>query len=54
MKLKSCKNHLESIYTLKNLCPICAQPTSSAHYKFIKIRPAKEKAKENQNSENER
>lgn len=37
MKLKKCPNFH---YTMKETCPICKQKTQSAHYKFIKIKPA--------------
>lgn len=40
MKLKKC---LEHGYTLKENCPKCNSPTKDAHYKFIRIRDAKEK-----------
>ncbi len=38
MKLKKCKNCSE--YTIKYKCPKCESETSSAHYKFVKIRDA--------------
>jgi predicted amidophosphoribosyltransferase len=37
MKLRTCKNHAERIYTLKEFCPECGKPTQDAHYKFIKL-----------------
>ena len=41
MKLKKCPEHG---YTLKPSCPICANSTKDAHYKFIKIRDVNSKA----------
>ncbi|MEK6843792.1 MAG: nucleolar RNA-binding Nop10p family protein [Nanoarchaeota archaeon] len=37
MKLNKCLNNH---YTLKDNCPICNEKTQSAHYKFLKIKPA--------------
>ncbi|MFW6233676.1 MAG: nucleolar RNA-binding Nop10p family protein [Nanoarchaeota archaeon] len=39
MKLKKCTSCKE--YTLKNNCSKCNKKTSSAHYKFIKIKSIK-------------
>jgi len=35
MKCPNCKN-----YTMKDTCPNCKSETSSAHYKFKKVRDA--------------
>ncbi len=40
MIMKKCKSCAE--YTLKDICPKCKKETSSAHYKFIKLKDVKE------------
>lgn len=40
MMLRKCSSHEKSVYTLKDSCPICKEPTKEAHYKFIKVRDA--------------
>ena len=45
-KLKVCKEHSESKYTLKDACPTCKKPTLNAHYKFLKLGSLNEDAKE--------
>jgi len=40
MKLKKCP--LCNTYTLKEKCPKCNSQTKDAHYKFIKLKDAKE------------
>ncbi len=42
MKLRKCLSHPAPLYTLKELCPVCNNPTSSAHYKYIKLPSVKE------------
>lgn len=39
-KLKTCICANNKVYTLKDICPKCNKPTTSAHYKFIKIKDA--------------
>ena len=47
MNLKKCTNPSceksqssgpENSYTLKEICPVCREKTSEAHYKYIKIK----------------
>ncbi len=42
--MKKCP--LDSAYTLKEVCPKCGSPTKEAHYKFVKIKSAEERALE--------
>jgi rRNA maturation protein Nop10 len=42
-KLKKCNSC--SIYTLKDYCPKCKKETSSAHYRFSKIKNAPPRSK---------
>ena len=39
-KLKKCKSC--NSYTLKENCPKCANKTSDAHYKFVRVRAMQE------------
>lgn len=43
--LKKCKNCQK--YTLSSNCPKCKKETKQAHYKFIKLKEAKEENSDN-------
>ena len=42
MKLRKCPEHTPVVYTLKSLCPQCNKEAKDAHYRFIKLKDAKE------------
>lgn len=50
MKLRCCRAHTAVLYTLKALCPQCGKDTKDAHYKFIKLKDAKDTTKSHENT----